>query len=376
MSRHPSRLVRRQPPPPAAVPHPVPPAVRASAAWSWRLLVIAAGLALLAWLVVQLRIVVFPVVAALLVAAGLQPLVGRARRLGLGRGPAAAVVLVAFLVVVLGGLGLIGRQVGVNAGEVWERAGAGLEEIRTWLADGPLGIDDAQLDRYADQALTTIQDNQGRLTSGAVSTATLAFEFLTGTVLALFTLVFFLYDGRRIWAWTLRLFPSRSRAAAARAGERAWLTLTGYVRGTVIIALVDAVFITVVLLVLQVPLAVPLGALVFFGAFVPIVGAFVTGSLAVLVALVSNGLVPALVVLAGIVAIQQIEGHLLQPFLLGRMVAVHPLAVVLAVATGVLVGGIPGAIVAVPLVAVTNSAGLYLAGRSRGEVAVTAAPPR
>jgi putative heme transporter len=144
------------------------------------------------------------------------------------------------------------------------------------------------------------------------------------------------------------------------AGQLAWLTLTQYVRGTVLIALFDATLISILLVVLQVPLALPLGLLVFFGAFVPLVGAFVTGALAVLVALVANGVLPALIVLLGIVAIQQLEGHVFQPFVLGRMVRVHPLAVVIAVALGAYTAGIIGAVVAVPLVAVANTVASYL----------------
>jgi predicted PurR-regulated permease PerM len=155
------------------------------------------------------------------------------------------------------------------------------------------------------------------------------------------------------------LFPTQAIPHVAESGRRAWTTLTGYVRGTILIALVDGVCITIVLLILRVPLAIPLGVFVFFGAFVPLVGATVTGAVAVLVALVTKGLVTALLVLAGIIGVQQLEGHVLQPFLLGRFVRVHPLAVVLGITAGAILAGIGGAIIAVPLIAITNTVGKY-----------------
>ncbi|HEX6577792.1 MAG TPA: AI-2E family transporter, partial [Jiangellaceae bacterium] len=178
--------------------------------------------------------------------------------------------------------------------------------------------------------------------------------------------------GDRIWAWLVRLFPRVARPRVDGAGKLAWRTLTQYVRGTVLVALFDGTLITILLLILGVPLALPLGVLVFFGAFVPLVGAFVTGALAVLVALVANGLVAALIVLAGIIAIQQLEGHVFQPFVLGRMVRVHPLAVVIAVAVGAYTAGIIGAVVAVPIVAVANTVLTYLL---TGATVPSSAPP-
>ncbi|HMG31388.1 MAG TPA: AI-2E family transporter [Jiangellaceae bacterium] len=340
--------------------HPVPYAVRAAADWSWRLIAIVAGLALVGWLAWRMRVVVFPIVAAALLAALLRPPVRRLRAAGWGRAPSAVVVFVVFLVVVAGSLTVVGRAVGDQYGEVVDRAEEGLGEIQDWLASPPFNISAEQLQEWIDRAVGALGQNQDTITEGALSTATLAVEVVTGLLLTLFSLIFFLYDGDRIWAWLVRLFPRVARERVDGAGKLAWRTLTQYVRGTVLVALFDGTLITILLLILGVPLALPLGVLVFFGAFVPLVGAFVTGALAVLVALVVNGLVTALIVLAGIIAIQQLEGHVFQPFVLGRMVRVHPLGVVLAVAVGAYAAGIIGAVVAVPIVAVANTIVTFL----------------
>ncbi|WP_162606190.1 AI-2E family transporter [Jiangella asiatica] len=340
--------------------HPVPRAVRDAADWSWRLLVITAAVGGVGWLAWELRLVIFPLVAGLLMAAGLQPLVSRLRRAGWRRGFAAATVFVGFLVVVIGSLTLVGNAVGGQFGDVVDQAEEGLQEIRGWLAGPPFGVDEAQLDRWIDRALSYVQSDDS-VAEQATTAATVAIEIFVGIVLALFALIFFLYDGERIWAWLVRLFPSRSRVRAAAAGDVAWRTLAQYIRGIVLVALFDAVAVTVLLFILQVPLALPLGVLIFFGAFVPLIGAFVTGTVAVLVALVTQGLLTAIVVLAGLVIVQQIESNLFQPFILGRMVRIHPLAVAVAVAIGTLAGSIIGAIIAVPIVAVVNTVGSYLA---------------
>ncbi|HSK54010.1 MAG TPA: AI-2E family transporter [Jiangellales bacterium] len=359
----PVRVVVEQAPPSyhADRDHPVPWSMRAAADWSWRLLVVAVAVALIGWLALRLRLVVFPLAAALLLAALLTPAVNRLRRLGFGRGPAAATVFLGFVGGVVGVLYFVGGEIGQQLAEVGDQFTQGLQEVRAWMAGPPLNLTDAQYDEFLERITSTARENQEALTSGALSTATIAVELVTGLVLALFALIFFLYDGERIWAWVVRLLPRSAERTADRAGRLAWRTLTAYIRGTVLIALFDGFFIGVVLLVLGVPLAIPLGVLVFFGAFVPLVGAFVTGAIAVLVALVTNGLVTALLVLAGIILVQQLEGNVFQPFVLGRMVRIHPLGVVIAVTVGALTAGIIGAVVAVPIVAVANVVGNFLA---------------
>lgn len=343
----------------------VPVGVRVAAAWSWRFLAIVAAVAVAAVVIVRIRLLVFPLAVALLLASALSPGVAALRRRGWPRALAAATVFLAFLGVITGSLTLAGGQLGQQFDEVWASTQDGLVEIRRWLTTGPLNLDDRQLDEFGDRAREAVIENQGGLTTGAISTATMAVEFVTGLVLTLFALFFFLYDGDRIWQWVVRLFPRAARRHTDEAGRRAYVTLSAFVRGTLLIALFDATLITVLLLILRVPLAVPLGVLVFFGAFVPLVGAFVTGAVAVLVAFVTQGFFVALLVLAGIVAIQQLEGQIFQPLVLGRMVRIHPLAVVAAITAGALVGGIAGAVVAVPIAAVLNTVVLYLTGEGR-----------
>jgi len=344
----------------------VPASVRYAAAWSWRILMIAAAVALLGWVAWQLRVVTFPTMVAVLLAALLAPTTWRLRAWGWPRGAAAGSVLIGFIVVVVGVLTVVGQQVGGQFGRVADEAERAIAEIQAWLTTGPLQLSDDQVTNLIDQVSSAISSNQDRLAAGALSTAGAAAEVFAGIAIALFALFFFLFDGRSIWSWCLSLVPPSLRRTADGAGQAAFGTLIAYVRSTVLVATFDGVFITVWLLILSVPLALPLGVLVFFGAFVPLVGAFVSGALAVLVAFVTQGPIVALLVLVGIIAVQQIEAHLFAPLVMGRMVKLHPLAIVLAISAGAVVFGIIGAIVAVPLVAVVHTVSVYVTGRAGG----------
>ncbi len=346
----------------------IPWPVRAASEWAWRFLVIAAAVAVVLYVLATFRLIVFPVLAALLVTALLQPGVRRLKTAGLPRGLAAAIVFTSGIVVLVLAVTVIGGLFADGLRDISSSATEGIETIRTWLTTGPLNLSEGQLDSFATDIRTAIQENRQQLVTGALNTATVTAEIIAGILLTLFVTFFFLYDGERIWRWVVRLFPRAASRDVAEAGKRAWRTLGGYVRGTLLVALFDGVFTLVVLLILRVPLAVPLSALVFLGAFLPLVGATVTGAIAVLVALVTQGLDIALLVLAGVIAVQQIEGHVLQPLLLGRLVRLHPLAVVLAITSGALVAGIGGAIIAVPLVAVINTIAQYFAHRGTPEV--------
>ena len=351
----------------------VPPALRSTAAWSWRLLVIGILGFYLIRLVGLFQVLVVPLLVALLLVALVLPLVDQlsaAHRRGLPRGVASLITLLATLAVVGGVIGLISQQVAVGFPELQRQAAAGLRELQSELARGPLHLSADRLAELVDRALAGIRGNGDQLVTGALQVTSTAGHVVTGFFLVLFSSFFFLSGGKSIWAWLVSLFPRTARYRVNGAGERAWDTLTAFVRATLLVALVDGLGVGISAAVLTVPLALPLGLLVFIGAFVPIVGALVTGSVAVLVALVAKGPVVALVMLAAVVLVQQVESHVLQPFLLGRAVRVHPLAVILAIGAGVLLAGVVGALFAVPLVAVVNVVARYLADPAADEPAL------
>jgi predicted PurR-regulated permease PerM len=343
----------------------VPWSLRVSAEIVWRLLIVGAGLYVLFQVVQTLRIVAFAFVAALLISALLQPTVSRLQRLGLPRALAAALTFVGGLV----GIGLVGWfvgwQVSTNLGEVTSKVQSGIQQIHDWLTHGPMHLTDTQINQFVKQLQNAVGTNSDQITSFGFSTVGIVIEIVTGVFLAAFCTFFLIYDGARIWGWLLKLFPPTARVALAGAGPRAWSTLSAYVRGTVLVAFIDSVSIGIGIFLLGVPLALPVSVLIFLGAFVPLVGALVTGTIAVLIALVTKSFFTAAMVLVVLLAVQQIEGHLLQPLILGRAVRVHPIAVVLSVTVGSILGGIGGAIVAVPLVAVTNTTVGYLKARQR-----------
>jgi predicted PurR-regulated permease PerM len=314
-----------------------------------------------------LRVVVIPVVVALLLAALFEPVAGWLRRRGVNRSAAAALVLVGGLVIVGGGVWLIVQTFIAQFDDLSEQVGEGLAEIRSWLAQGPFQLSQDQLNEAWESLRRQLTENQGALTSGALTTATTLGEVVTGFFLVLFTLFFFLRDGDDIWRFLCRMLPTRAQVPTARAGHYSWFTLVSYVRATILVAFVDALGIGIGLAIVGIPLALPLAALVFLGAFIPVIGATLSGAVAVLVALVTDGPVTALVVLAIVIGVQQLEGHVLQPLIMGRAVALHPLAVILAIAIGVVVAGIVGALVAVPLLAVANTAVRYLNEHPTGE---------
>lgn len=370
------------PPPPAYAPdvaarpdpvNAVPWGMRVAAEAGWRLLVLAGTLWVLMKVISAVQLVVLAFVAALLITAMLQPTVSRLKRLGLPRGLATAVTAILGFVI----MGLVGWfvvwQVMDNVDELSRQVQDGIEDLRKWLLNSPFHVTEDQINDIAKSLRDAVGANTEELTSAGLEGVTVIVEAMTGILLAMFSTLFLLYDGKRIWQWTLKLVPAEARPGIAGAGPRAWRTLTAYVRGTVIVALIDAIFIGLGIYFLGVPMAVPLAVFIFLFAFIPLVGAVVSGALAVVVALVTQGVFTAVMALVVVLAVQQIEGHILQPFILGRAVRVHPLAVVLSVAAGGLVAGIGGAVVAVPLVAVTNTVVGYLRAYSR-ETALKQSP--
>ena len=345
----------------------IPRGVDIAAAWAWRFLVIVLATGVLGWLVSYLSVVVIPVIVALLLAALLVPVVNRLHHGRLTRGPAAAIVLVSGLLFLGAGLTLVGQQILDGFNDLSDQVVRGLQQIETWLRTGPLNLSDEQLTRLLDQARDAVTTSNELIVSSATSVGTALGNLVAGLFIVLFSLFFFLYDGERIWTFLTRLFPRPARRRVDSSGRVAWTSLTAFVRATVVVALVDALGVTLIALVLGVPLAFPIGVLVFLGAFVPIIGALVSGFVAVIVALVAQGPLIALLMLGGVLVVQQVESHLLQPFLLGRAVSVHPLAVILAVGAGVLVAGVVGALVAVPVVASLNAVVRHLAGPDADE---------
>ncbi|NGO09853.1 AI-2E family transporter [Streptomyces sp. HC44] len=349
-------------PDPAAV---VPWGMRVAAEAGWRLLVLAGTLWVLMRVISAVQLVVFAFAAALLITALLQPTVARLRRYGMPRGLATALTAILGFVVI----GLMGWfvtwQVMENLDNLSDQIQDGIDELRRWLLNSPFHVTEDQINDIAKNLREAVSANTEEITSAGLEGVTVIVEALTGILLTMFSTLFLLYDGKRIWQWTLKLVPAAARPGVAGAGPRAWRTLTAYVRGTVMVALIDAIFIGLGIFFLDVPMAVPLAVFIFLFSFIPLVGAVVSGALAVVVALVTQGVFTAVMTLVVVLAVQQIEGHILQPFILGRAVRVHPLAVVLSVAAGGMVAGIGGAVVAVPLVAVTNTVVGYLRTYSR-----------
>jgi predicted PurR-regulated permease PerM len=344
----------------------VPYPLRIAAAWSWRLLIIAVAGAAVLWVVGKLHQVVVPVAISLLLSALLAPLVGFLRtRVRLHRTPATALSMVAGFIVVAGVLTLVITEFVNSWSQLSQQAQGGVQQIQSWLKRGPLHMSDKQLNSVLNAVQDWLNDHRSVLTTGALSTATTAFEVIASIFLILFTTFFFLRDGRRIWRFLVNLLPVAAREPLGGAGEQSWQTLVAYVRATVLVAFIDAAGIGIGLVILRVDLAFALAALVFLGAFIPIVGATLSGTVAVLIALVTRSPLIALVVIAVVIGVQQLEGHVLQPVIMGRAVAVHPLAVIISIATGVVLAGIIGALVAVPILAVLNTGIRHLAARQR-----------
>jgi putative heme transporter len=341
--------------PPADVTQFVPTGLRVSAALAWRFLFVIAALYILVWLAGYFSHIIVPLAVALLLAALMAPGVDRLVHWGVPRGAAAAIVMVGGIAVVGGLITFVIITFTSGLPQLQEQVSNSLDQIQTWLIEGPFHLGANEINRFIEDTIDAIQSNQAAITEGAITTATTIGEILTGLLLTVFVLIFFLYDGPGIWRFLMRGVPNRVRERVDVAGRRGFAALVSYVRATAAVALVDAVGIGVGLAIVGVPLAIPLSALVFLAAFIPIIGAVVAGTVAVLVALVANGFISALIVLAIVIGVMQLEGHVLQPWLLGRAVRLHPLAVVLAIAAGLIAGGIAGALLSVPLLAVLNA---------------------
>ncbi|QSB15108.1 AI-2E family transporter [Natronosporangium hydrolyticum] len=351
------------PEPPPTVEEAVPRSLRIAGAWSWRLIVVSAVAYALLWIANQYLLLVAPLMIGLLLAGLLMPAQRGLVKLHVHRSLAALLVVVAGLAAVGGTLYLVVNAFIAGLPGMISEVESGIGEFQDWLENGPVGLTEDNLEDLVTQAQDWINENTQQLTDVGLAAVTGTVQFLTGMVLTLVITFFFLRDGGRIWRFMISMLPPPARAPMAYAGEGGWRALGGYVRATVMVAFVDALGIGLGLYILDLtmgmPFVLPLAALVFLGGFVPIVGAFVSGGVAVLVALISppgtEGLIKGLIVLGIVVLVQQLESNVLQPFIVSKMVRIHPLAVIIAVTAGILLAGIMGALVAVPIVAVLNA---------------------
>ena len=335
------------------------PAIRIAAAWSWRILVVLAVLGVFVFLFIQLRDIVIPFMIALLLAALLVPFSQwLQRRHHWPKWAAVAVSEVGILAILAGLIYLVVSFVIRGYPALEKQTIVRYGDVKDFLASS-FGLTDKDITAYVDQVVASLQKDSSSLLTGAISVGSTAGHVLAGFLIVLFSTLFLLIDGRGIWHWLVRLFPVKARAALIGAGEAGWITLTTFVKVQIFVAFVDAVGIGLGAFIIGLftggfPLVIPIAIAVFLGSFIPLVGAVATGALAVFVALVYLGPIPAVIMLGVVILVQQLEGHVLQPFVMGNAVKVHPLAVVLAVATGGLIGGIPGALFAVPVVATFN----------------------
>ncbi|MCD4550262.1 AI-2E family transporter [Schaalia sp. lx-260] len=345
----------------------VPWTLRVSAALSWRLMVVSLAAIGIGYLMIQVYIIVLPIAVALLLAVLISPLVGWFhKKLHFPKALAAAVGLVVTLSVVLVTLSGAGTQIISQLPRLFRKAMEGFDAAAIWIEKLPFKIDTKLLT----ETQQTLQNEIGSwlkqhtelVASSALSVTSSVLSGLSSMLLVLFCLFFFLKDGRKIWIWVVRLFPEPARVPIHESAIRGWVTLGGYVRSQIQVAAIDAIGIGLGAYFLGVPMAIPIVVVVFFGSFVPILGALISGSIAVLVALVDQGPMAGLIMLIIILAVQQIEGNLLQPLIMSNAVSLHPVAVLLVVAGCGTVAGIPGAIFGVPVAAFINATFLYLHG--------------
>jgi predicted PurR-regulated permease PerM len=329
----------------------VPPWLRIGSEWAVRLLLIGAGIYFLGEVLGFLRVVVLPIALALLISTLLLPPKRWLVRHGWRPAPATLVTMLAAFLLVGGILTAIAPSIGNQVSDLSGGVQDGVRKATDVLSHEPFNLSESEINQRVDDALKELRSNSGPITRGLTSGAVVVGEVLTGLIVTLLLTFFFLKDGRRMWTWLVWLVARGREEDVDALGKKVYTALSGYIRGIALVGLVDAVLIGLALLIIGVPLVVPLMILTFFGAFMPLIGAFLAGLAAVLIALVSNGLVAALFVLLAIILVQQVEGHLLYPILMSRTVHLHPAVIVLALATGGVVAGIIGVFLAVPVAA-------------------------
>ena len=327
---------------------------RTAAAGSWRFLVIAAAVYVVLYALVQLRVIVLPIILALFASTLLLPVVRWLKAHGVPEALAAALAMLIAFLVLAGVFTAIAPALASQFGDLRAQAERGVRQASDQLAEPPFNLSEREIRARVNKGLKQLRENSGPLARGLGSGAILVGEVVTGLIVTVLLCFFMLKDGERMWAWLLRLVRGRSRRDAHELGVRVYTALAGYIRGIAMVGLVDAVLVAVALVIIGVPLVIPLAVVTFFAAFVPLIGAFVAGLLAVLIALVSGGVVDALLVLGAIVLVQQVEGHVLYPLLMSRAVHLHPAVIVIALAAGGILAGVIGVFLAVPVAGVAS----------------------
>lgn len=340
---------------------------------SLQTLVVVALVALVAYVAVQLRLVIIPVLIAVLIAAALAPVVSRLIARGLGRGLATAITVLVGLVLL--GLVVFAVVTGVQGSlpELQSSVDEGIGQLQTFITNGPIPVSQEQLDGARQSAIDVLTGASVR--SGALAGASLVGQLLTGVVLALIVLIYLLKDGPSIYAFLISGSKGNRHTRLQHVGERSVGVLGGYVRGTTVVALFDGVVIGGALLVLGVPLAVPLALVTFIAAFIPVIGAVVAGAIAALVTLVTQGPVDAAIIIAVVLVVNQLEGNLVSPLVLGKALSLHPLAILLALTAGTIIAGVVGALLSVPLAAVAWAAVKSWNADKRATTAALTPPP-
>jgi predicted PurR-regulated permease PerM len=351
----------------------VPPLLRNTAAWCWRLLLVAAVIYLAFKVADALRLVVIPLIAAMLLTALLQPFTQLLHRIGMPRLAATwCTVLVA--VAVLVGVGtLIAKRVQADYPMLASEVRRTVHDVQNYLAGPPFRLKGTRLDQLSSGLLNYLAQHKSVVAGTVLTGGRYFLEVLTGIILTVFMTFFLLKDGRKIWSWLISGLRPLAHRRAVGAGDAAWQALVGYIRGTTVVAAIHAVFIGLALWLIGVPLVVPLIMLVFIAAYLPLIGILVVGALAIVITLATKGVIAAVILLAVFLAENQIESHLLQPLVVGRVVRLHPLAVIVVLAVGGIVAGIPGAIIAVPITAMITYAWPYLRGDHDHDPAVSSA---
>ena len=337
-------------------PDAVPRWLRVSAGWAWRLLLLAGLLYVAGKVAALLYIVIVPFAAAILLTALLQPLTARLRRSGLGPLAATWCTLLLAFALIGGAVWLVTTRVEAEYPALLTPVGHTSTQIQNWLASSPFHIRTGNLEKISDNLVNYLSQHRSAVEGAALTGGRIVVELLAGIVLCFFISFFLIKDGQRIWSWLISGLSAESGRRADLAGHAAWQAVVYYVRGTVVVAAIHAVVMGITLTIIGSPLVAPLALFMFVAAFVPLAGVLIAGTVAIIIVLAAKGLIAAVIVLAVMIVMNQLEGHLLQPQVVGKMVRLHPLAVILVLAVAGVVAGIAGAVVAVPITAALTSA--------------------